>query len=185
MLFLPYIHKHRQNVVLLAVDPTLRVLGTRIVAENMRPEEGALLRVRSRLRQGDMVCTMLETNPGPRALAVPSRRHEIYVAPAIVHLAQRCGARVFLTAGRLDDAGEVLLTVAEMPDGVAPELVDASIVEFFARHLAAVERALDSEVSRPTPRSPEATVPSLQLPTGLASFARVKAPRAATGWWRR
>jgi hypothetical protein len=105
----------------------MRVGGTGVTARTVQPSPTFLVKTRSRLRGGDVVCAMPDRaeHHGARTVEIATAGGRVVVAPALMHVAARCGARVIFTEvhaeGRAALAGTVYAPEATSSGGAIAE----------------------------------------------------------------
>jgi hypothetical protein len=114
-----------------------RIPGTRLRAPTMQPSPAFLIAARSRMRRGEAVCAMLDRaeHQEGRTIDVDTANGPIIVAPALLHVAAKCGARVAFTSMRVD--GLHLSGVIDMARGQTVEELTEEFVEFVRSHVSA------------------------------------------------
>lgn len=135
-------HDAGMRPLVIAGDPALRVPGTRITAETLLKSPSFLLRARSRLREGRLVCAMLDRaeHEGGRTFEFETANGPVIVAPALLGIAARCGARVAFTEVHVEDGrlrGSIVLADGANGKDLARQFVDfvrTHVEERFARH---------------------------------------------------
>jgi hypothetical protein len=85
--------------VVISPDPLMRVGGTTATARTVQPSPTLFVKTRSRLRRGELVCAMPDRaeHHGERTVEFDTAGGRVIVAPALMHVAARCGARVLFT----------------------------------------------------------------------------------------
>lgn len=150
--------------MILAGFPVLYVSGTRAEIPTLRPSPSFLIRVRSRLREGGLVCAMLDRGEGLRRRAVDfdTARGPVQVADALIPLALRCGARVVFLAVRMEGTEVVARLAPPSPASRTADEVTADFVAFVQAHVAAhgAGRAAPPPSNLPAPAPAAAPVAS-------------------------
>lgn len=98
--------------VVITPDPRMRVPGAPLTVRTVQPSPAFLVKTRGRLRRGDLVCAMPDRAEHHEARTVEfvTVRGRVIVAPALMHVAARCGARVIFTEVHAD-GGSVVGTI--------------------------------------------------------------------------
>jgi lauroyl/myristoyl acyltransferase len=112
-------------------------------ADIIKQSEAFLLRIRQMLKDGRLVCAMVDSiEPSRRTVTYTSVRGEFYVAPALFRIARKCGSAVVFSAGRLAPDGviEISITKAQEPALVSEMSLSDSFAACVGRF---VERAGD------------------------------------------
>jgi hypothetical protein len=80
-------------------DAQMRLAGTKIPADLLVPSPTLLVRARSRLREGRLVCAMIDRAQhfGERTVEVETVNGPVILSRALLDVAVRCGARVAFT----------------------------------------------------------------------------------------
>lgn len=101
------------NPVVITPDKQLRVAGTSIAARTMQPSATFLVKLRSTLRCGELVCGMPDRaeHQGQRTIEFATAVGPVIFAPAIIQVAARCDAEVLFTEVRAD-RHRLLATIA-------------------------------------------------------------------------
>jgi lauroyl/myristoyl acyltransferase len=97
---------------IVSAAPFVHVYGTRLVACTLQPSSSLLIRVRSALRRGDVVCAMIDEGPrnSARTVQFETCAGPVYISDALIKLAKRCDADVIFTSARLDERQNIVLT---------------------------------------------------------------------------
>ena len=142
----------------ITAERDMRLPGTTIVADTMQPSATFLVTTRNLLRRGRLVCAMLdrgEHRPG-RTVEFSAPLGPIIVAPALLQVAVRSGARVLFTevhATRDEIRATIHQPSSESVDGLTREFAD-----FVRAHIAS--RHADQGVSMASTRSRATARPS-------------------------
>ena len=121
--------------VVVSADPLMRVPGMPRVVETVQPSPTFLVAMRNRLRAGRLVCGMpdrAEHHPG-RTLEFETANGPLIVAPALMQVAARTGARVLFTEVHVEGGG-LAATVRAASSGTAEGLT-REFVEFVRAHI--------------------------------------------------
>ena len=99
LLMIRLFHDRGLDPVVVSPDPLMRVGGTTVTARTVQPSPTLFVKTRGRLRRGELVCAMPDRaeHHGERTVEFDTAGGRVIVAPALMHLAARCGARVFFT----------------------------------------------------------------------------------------
>jgi lauroyl/myristoyl acyltransferase len=95
-LLLRYLHDLGHVPHILAVEPDVRVIGTRSVLRGMGPSATTLLRIRRGLAEGRIAAAMIDSDAPAerRARQFTTAAGEMRISDALFHLAARCGAQI-------------------------------------------------------------------------------------------
>ena len=118
------------------------IAGTRLVAPTMQPSPTFLVSARNRMRRGDAVCAMLDRHEhhAGHTLEVDTVNGPVIVAPALLHVAAKCGARVAFTEMHVDGdrlAGTVAMAASSDAEGLTREFAEFVRAQVAARFGAA------------------------------------------------
>jgi len=104
LLMLRRFHDDGMAPFVVAADPALRVAGTTVIADTVQPSANMLVQIRNRLRQGRLVCAMLDGGacPKPRMTEVDTPLGRVRFSPELLHVAARCGAAVAFSEAHLE-----------------------------------------------------------------------------------
>lgn len=128
LLMIRYFYDRGLDPVVISPDPQMRVGGTRVTARTVQPSPTFLVKTRSRLRGGDLVCAMPDRaeHQGLRTVEFATPKGRVIVAPALIQLAVRCGAEVIFTEAHLE--GRALVGTIAAP---LARTTDAIVKDFF------------------------------------------------------
>ena len=112
LLMIRLFHDRGLDPVVITPDPKMRVAGTTLTARTVQPSPTFLVKTRGRLRRGELVCAMPDRaeHHGERTVEFATVSGRVIVAPALMHVAARCGARVIFTEVHAD-GGSVVGTI--------------------------------------------------------------------------
>ena len=131
---------------IVSAAPYVHVYGTRLVAPTLQPSSNLLIRVRSALRRGEVVCAMIDEGPrnSARTEQFETCTGPVYISDALIKLAKRCAADVIFTSARLDRRQDIILTFgAPMAPTATSEIsIAKSFVNFLETHVARRGRRL-------------------------------------------
>jgi lauroyl/myristoyl acyltransferase len=90
------------NPVVITPDKHLRVPGTLVPAQTLQPSATFLVKLRSSLRRGELVCAMPDRaeHHGRRTIEFATPAGQVILAPAMIQVAARCNAAVLFTEVR-------------------------------------------------------------------------------------
>lgn len=131
LLMIRLFHDRGLDPVVVSPDPRMRVGGTTVTARTVQPSPTFLVKARSRLRRGDVVCAMPDRaeHHGARTVEFATAAGRVIVAPALMHVAARCGARVVFTEVHAEGRSGVAGTLhaprdTSSGDAIAEEFMD-------------------------------------------------------------
>ena len=130
LLMIRLFHDRGLDPVVITPDPGMRVAGTTLPVRAVLPSPTFLVKTRGRLRRGELVCAMPDRaeHHGGRTVEFATVSGRVIVAPALMHVAARCGARVIFTEVHTD-GGSVVGTI-HAPSRASPG--DALTEDFIA-----------------------------------------------------
>lgn len=104
LLMIRLFHDRGLDPVVVTPDPGMRVAGTTLTVRTVQPSPTFLVKTRGRLRRGELVCAMPDRaeHHGARTVEFDTVNGRVIVAPALMHVAARCGARVIFTEAHAD-----------------------------------------------------------------------------------
>ncbi|HEV2708361.1 MAG TPA: hypothetical protein VGV59_20770 [Pyrinomonadaceae bacterium] len=119
--------------VVVSPDPHMRVAGTDVTVRTVQPSPMFLVKTRSRLRRGELVCAMPDRaeHHGVRTVEFTTAKGRVIVAPALMQVAARCGAAVVFTEVHAE--GHALVGTLTVPSAVAAgagETITKEFIEF-------------------------------------------------------
>lgn len=137
LLMIRLFHDRGLDPVVISPDPRMRVGGTDLTARTIQPSPTFLVRTRGRLRRGEVVCAMPDRaeHHGARTVEFATANGRVIVAPALMHVAARCGARVVFTEVHAE--GRTLAGTISVPkDASSGEAVAEEFMEFIRARAA-------------------------------------------------
>jgi lauroyl/myristoyl acyltransferase len=116
--------------VVVTPDPHMRVGGTDVTARTVQPSPTFLVRTRSLLRRGELVCAMPDRaeHHGARTVEFATANGRVIVAPALTQVAARCGAEVVFTEVHVEGRG--LVGTIAAPSVASAGAADAIVKDF-------------------------------------------------------
>lgn len=116
--------------VVVSPDPHMRVGGTAVTARTVQPSQTFLVKTRSHLRRGEVVCAMPDRaeHHGARTVEFATVNGRVIVAPALAQVAARCGAEVVFTEVHVEGRG--LVGTIAAPSDASAGAADAIIKDF-------------------------------------------------------
>jgi hypothetical protein len=104
--------------VVISPDPGMRAGGTTVTVRTIQPSPTFLVKTRSSLRRGEVVCAMPDRaeHHGERTIEFSTDGGRVIVAPALLHVAARCGARVVFTEVHTEGRSVVAGTISAPGD---------------------------------------------------------------------
>ena len=124
----------------IAVDAEMRVSGTRVTTEMLRPSPTFLVEVRSKLRGGRLVCAMVDRaeHQEGRTIEFDTAGGRVIVSTALMRVAARCGAEVVFYEAHFDGRGVVANFAAPAPESMgSADAVTRDFAEFVRAHVEA------------------------------------------------
>ena len=109
-------------------DPRMRIRGTTVTVETLQRSRTFLVRARTKLREGRLVCTMLDrAEHEPNTTVFDTARGPVVFAPALLHVAAGCGAHVAFCETHLEGSrfrGRIVLASSGTGEGCEREFVE-------------------------------------------------------------
>ena len=139
LLMIRLFHDRGLDPVVVSPDPRMRVAGTAVTAQTIQPSPTFLVKTRSRLRGGGLVCAMPDRAEHHKARTVEfdTAGGPVIVAPALMHVAARCGARVVFTEVHADAGPVVAGTICAPRDTSSGDAIAKAFMEFVRARAAA------------------------------------------------
>lgn len=130
LLMIRLFHDRGLDPVVVSPDPRMRVGGTNVTARTVQPSPTFLVRTRSHLRRGALVCAMPDRaeHHGARTVEFATANGRVIVATALTQVAARCGAEVVFTEVHVEGRG--LVGTIAAPSGASAGSADAILKDF-------------------------------------------------------
>ncbi|MBC8086534.1 MAG: hypothetical protein H7Z40_04670 [Phycisphaerae bacterium] len=142
-LIIRQLHDVGYKPMIIADDTQMLIPGTRHLSSNSAPRENYMLRMRSRLRAGGVVCAMIDRGEaGRRTIDVTTPAGSIIISPALFHVAERVNAAVIFAHVSLR-SGKARMTFAwAAPDGgsLPTAIATQRFIEFARAHVPQLPR---------------------------------------------
>lgn len=131
LLLIRLFHDRGLDPVVVTPDPWMRVAGTTSTVRTVQPSPTFLVKTRSRLRRGELVCAMPDRaeHHGARTVEFVTVSGRVIVAPALMHVAARCGARVIFTEVHAD-GGSVVGSIRAPGDASSGDAIMEDFIAF-------------------------------------------------------
>ncbi len=133
ILMVRFLHDNGHDPIIIAADPQMRISGTTLTPHIMQPSPMFLVATRTRFRRGELVCGMPdrgEPNEG-RTVEFDTANGRIIVAPALMHVAARCAAKVVFFAMHVEEREIVADMVTPSPSSEGSgEAITQDFIEF-------------------------------------------------------
>jgi lauroyl/myristoyl acyltransferase len=143
LLMIRLFHDRGFDPVVVSPDALMRVGGTRVVVRTVQPSPTFLVKTRSRLRRGELVCAMPDRaeHHGARTVEFATAIGRVIVAPALTQVAARSGAEVVFTEVHVEGRG--LAGTIARPSAASAGAADAILKDFmeFVRAHAEARKA--------------------------------------------
>ena len=125
--------------VVVSPDPGMRAAGTAETVRTIQPSPTFLVQTRSRLRRGELVCAMPDRaeHHGARTVEFATAGGRVIVAPALMQVAARCGARVVFTEVHTEGRTVVAGTIAAPADSSSGDAILEGFKQFVRARAAA------------------------------------------------
>jgi hypothetical protein len=119
-------------------DPGMRAAGTTLAVRTVQPSPTFLVKTRDRLRRGELVCAMPDRaeHHGARTVEFVTVSGRVIVAPALMHVAARCGARVIFTEVHAE-GGSVVGTIHAPAQASSGDAITEDFIAFVRARAAA------------------------------------------------
>ncbi|HEX8283122.1 MAG TPA: hypothetical protein VF588_07195 [Pyrinomonadaceae bacterium] len=132
LLMIRLFHDRGLDPVVVSPDPRMRVAGTTATARTIQPSPTFLVKARGRLRRGELVCAMPDRaeHHGGRTVEFATAGGPVIVAPALMHVASRCGARVVFTEVHAEGRSVVAGVISSPEDASSGDAILEGFVEF-------------------------------------------------------
>lgn len=130
LLMIRLFHDRGLDPVVVSPDPRMRVGGTDVTARTVQPSPTFLVKTRSHLRRGEVVCAMPDRaeHHSERTVEFATVNGRVIVAPALTQVAARCGAEVVFTEVHVEGRG--LVGTIAAPSDASAGAADAIIKDF-------------------------------------------------------
>lgn len=146
-------HDDALRPLVIGPDPQMRILGTSVTVETLQRSPTMLLQVRTKLREGRLICTMLDrAEPEPGTTEFATARGAVIFAPALLHVAARCGAHVAFTETHLEGSrlrARIVMGSSGTGEGYEREFAEfvRSAIDRRAPGVTARSRSSDQELA--------------------------------------
>lgn len=161
--------------IVVTPDQGLRVPGTLVTAGTVQPSRMFLVRLRTKLRHGELVCAMPDRGEHHvgRTIEFTTPAGQVILAPAMIDVAARCGAEVIFTEVRVEGRQLVATIAASAASstGMAPAIIEDFIS--FVRECTASQRGADL-FSRKGAKAQRKTAKSTFFAALLSAFAPLR-----------
>lgn len=131
---------HDWNVGLAPVTLGARcaVPGKALLIPSIRRDPHFMVAVRTRLRNGELVCALLDAyeRTEQRPVEIRAAGGSLWVSDSLLRLAVACGAAIVFAAASLDDDGTIRVTIETLPDDADAERSRSEFVAYIERHMA-------------------------------------------------
>ena len=154
LLMVRFLHDKEFRPIVITPDANFKVPGTSVRTETIQPSRMFLVHLRSKLRQGKVICAMPDRakHHGRRTIEFATPAGPVIMAPAIMEVAARCGATVLFTEVRVE--GHQLVTTIAAPAASPAGDASAIVTDFmsFVRERTAPPAATASSSGNNTHR---------------------------------
>jgi hypothetical protein len=138
-LIVRYLYDIGNVPTVVSAAPLAHIYGTRLVASTCQPTPTYMIRLRSVLRSGGVVCAMVDGEHATERKLVKFATAVglMYLSDALIRLALRCNASVLFISVRVDPRRGALLTFAApaKSTGLTVESVTEDCVAFIQAHV--------------------------------------------------
>jgi hypothetical protein len=124
--------------IVITPDDELRVPGTLLGARTIQPSAMFLVKLRSHLRGGELVCGMPDRadHHARRTVEFVTAAGQMILAPAMIQVAARCGSEVLFTEVHIEGGRLVATIVAPSPSSTSAEAITDDFVSFVREQTA-------------------------------------------------
>ena len=131
LLMVRLFHDRGHDPVVITPDPRMRAAGTTSTVRTVQPSPTFLVKTRDRLRRGELVCAMPDRaeHHGDRTVEFATVGGRVIVAPALMHVAARCGARVIFTEAHAE-GNSVVGTIRAPGDASSGDAITEEFMAF-------------------------------------------------------
>ena len=132
LLMIRHFYDRGLDPVVVSPDPRMRVGGTTMTVRTLQPSPTFLIKTRSRLRSGDVVCAMPDRaeHHGERTVEFATARGRVIFAPALMHVAARCGAQVIFTEVHAEGRAALAGTIYAPEGAPSGEAIAEEFIKF-------------------------------------------------------
>lgn len=132
LLMIRFFYDRGLDPVVVTPDSRMRVGGTTVTARVILPSPMFLVKTRNSLRRGEVVCAMPDRaeHHGARTVEFNTAAGRVIVAPALMHVAARCGARVIFTEVHTEGRSSVVGSISSPRDAFSGEAITREFMEF-------------------------------------------------------
>jgi hypothetical protein len=148
LLMIRLFHDRGLDPVVITPDPEMRVAGTTLKVRTVQPSPTFLVKTRNRLRRGELICAMPDRaeHHGARTVEFVTVSGRVIVAPALMHVAARCGARVIFTEAH-EDGGTVVGSIHTPGDASSGDALTEDFMAFVRGRAAALSAGRGGRVA--------------------------------------
>jgi len=132
------LHNQGLQAIVIAADPLTRIGGTSKLAHVLQPSPTFLVTMTALLRGGRIVCAMPDrAEHHPRqTVQFETAAGPIIIAPALMRVAARCGARVVFSEMHVEGhAIGAAFIAASAADDPSADVITADFIEFVRAHI--------------------------------------------------
>lgn len=137
-----YLYDIGYSPTVVSTAPRVHIYGTGLTLPATRPSPTFMIRLRSVLRGGGVVCAMVDGKHASAQSLIEFSTVEgpMYISDALLRLALRCNARILFISLRTHERRRVLLNIAapDTSSGLTVESAAKDCVAFIQAHVAAV-----------------------------------------------
>ena len=132
LLMIRFFYDRGLDPVVVTPDSRMRVGGTTVTARVIQPSPMFLIQTRSSLRRGEVVCAMPDRaeHHGARTVEFDTAAGRVIVAPALMHLAARCGAQVIFTEVHTEGRSSLAGSISAPRRAFSGEAITREFMEF-------------------------------------------------------
>lgn len=125
LLMVRLFHDKGLDPIVVTPDGSLRVAGTLARAGTIQPSHMFLVQLRTKLRQGRLICAMPDRGEHHvgRTIEFETPAGPVILAPAIIDVAERCGAEVVFTEVRVTGRQLVATIAAPSSESIIEDFI--------------------------------------------------------------
>jgi len=126
----------------IAIADLYPICGAGVAIPAIRPVPTFMIRVLTLLRDGQLVCGMLDAfqQSPQRTLELRVRGGSIWISDSLIRLALACKATIVFAAARLEDDSSLAITLQAASEVQSPEDCRRQFISFFERHMTNTPR---------------------------------------------
>jgi hypothetical protein len=131
------LHDARAPLTVIAITDRYPIFGAGVQITAIRPVPNFMIKVRTLLRNAQVVCGMLDVyqrSPG-HTFELRAGGGSIWISDALIRLAWACKATIVFAAARLEPTTKILITFQAASEVNSPDDCRREFISFFERHM--------------------------------------------------